>query len=510
MEKVNSVELEAAGEQKLEKESPLLIKVRENFGYFGLMALGYGLWFTFCLYQNWAGILVPFMVAGSFAAAAACFLKLGMQVKREACFLAGAGILLGFSTCMTDNAWILLFNYAGFFLLFCVFVIHQVNEDWEWGILKYWKAIAGLVLRALGCLGYPFSHCYRFLKEGREGRFQKSIGVVCGILAAIPILAVVLYLLSSADMVFARLLNRLFFQIALPENLFGVSGMFAFATLMMYAFLCCACLENDQNVQGSTRAKVSGGQQAGNRGKDATVVLTVTILIAAVYLLFSGIQIVYLFAGLGRLPQGVTYAEYARQGFFQLLFVAFFNLLLVLWCLGRYRGSRGLRAVLSVICGGTFVMIASAFYRMCLYVGVYQLTFLRVLVLWFLALLIVWMAGVTVFVYRKQFRLFRYFLVAITCFYLVLSFARPDSMIARYNIRAMENGEKADIYYMTHMLSADAAGEILKLKGMDGVCQDWVREYFERIEKRYGDASWRQWNASREMAVRLDKSGKMP
>lgn len=499
MEKENKVELEA--------ESPLLVKVRENFGYFGLTALGYGLLFTFCLYRNWIGILVPFAVAGSFAVATACFLKLGIAIKRDACFLAGSGVLLGFSTCMTANPWIHLFNYTGFFLLFCVFVIHQMNEDRLWGIFRYLKAIGGFVLRAFFCLGYPFSHCFGFLREDREGRYQKLIGVICGVLAAIPILAMVVYLLSGADMVFAGLVKSLFFQIVLPENLFGILGMFSFGTLMMYVFLCCACLGDQKNMdQGRNQTKetkAQGSKQAKDRKKDSTVVMTVTVLVAAVYLIFSVIQMVYLFAGLGSLPQGVTYAEYARQGFFQLLFVAFFNLLLVLWCLGGYRGSWGLRVVLSVICGCTFVMIASAFYRMCLYVKAYQLTFLRVLVLWFLALLIVWMAGVTVYVYRETFGLFRFFLVAITCFYLVLSFARPDSLIARYNIKALENGQETDLYYMTHMLSADAAVELEKLKGMDGVARDWVEDYFEEIEDSYRDASWRQWNASYEVAIRL-------
>ncbi|HEX3076299.1 MAG TPA: DUF4153 domain-containing protein [Lachnospiraceae bacterium] len=40
-----------------------------------------------------------------------------------------------------------------------------------------------------------------------------------------------------------------------------------------------------------------------------------TRIIACVYLFFSGIQVVYLFGGVFELPNGITYAEYARQGF---------------------------------------------------------------------------------------------------------------------------------------------------------------------------------------------------
>ena len=47
----------------------------------------------------------------------------------------------------------------------------------------------------------------------------------------------------------------------------------------------------------------------------------VSVLVAVLYVIFCGIQIIYLFGGGGELPAGVTYAEYARQGFFQLLVV---------------------------------------------------------------------------------------------------------------------------------------------------------------------------------------------
>ena len=47
--------------------------------------------------------------------------------------------------------------------------------------------------------------------------------------------------------------------------------------------------------------------------------------------LFSGIQIFGLFLGKMQLPEGYTYAQYAREGFFQLLAVSILNLILVLF-----------------------------------------------------------------------------------------------------------------------------------------------------------------------------------
>ncbi|MFR8843973.1 MAG: DUF4153 domain-containing protein [Waltera sp.] len=53
---------------------------------------------------------------------------------------------------------------------------------------------------------------------------------------------------------------------------------------------------------------------------------------------FSGIQIFGLFLGKMQLPEGYTYAQYAREGFFQLLAVSILNLILVLVCLSFFLG----------------------------------------------------------------------------------------------------------------------------------------------------------------------------
>ena len=72
------------------------------------------------------------------------------------------------------------------------------------------------------------------------------------------------------------------------------------------------------------------------------------------------------FMGKGSLPWGMTYSDYARQGFFQLLFVALLNLVMVLMCLKYCQENVLLNGVLLVISMCTYVMIASAIYRMLL------------------------------------------------------------------------------------------------------------------------------------------------
>ena len=181
----------------------------------------------------------------------------------------------------------------------------------------------------------------------------------------------------------------------------------------------------------------------------------------------------------------------------------------------------------------TFVMIASSAMRMVLYIRFYDLTFLRILVLWALALLTVLFLGVLVNIYREKFPLFTYSMVAVTLFYLVLSFSHPDFIIAYVNVR---NTHK-DYFYLSE-LSADAAPVLIPYlkelgydfeampdldhmdpaeassqrnrfwtdrweEGLHRSDQDGFGYYYlERMQRATGHLGIRTYNVSRHMAMR--------
>ena len=100
--------------------------------------------------------------------------------------------------------------------------------------------------------------------------------------------------------------------------------------------------------------------------------ITFTGILAGIYVLYAGIQVVYLFLRVGsRLPEGVTYAEYARGGFWQLLFVSALNFIIVILCLYIFKENKILNIILTIVCSCTFIMLISATYRMLLYIGAY-------------------------------------------------------------------------------------------------------------------------------------------
>lgn len=174
------------------------------------------------------------------------------------------------------------------------------------------------------------------------------------------------------------------------------------------------------------------------RTAEPIIGITFTGLISLVYLVFCFIQIVYLFGGLGTLPENYTYARYAREGFFQLVFVCIINLALVLICNKRFRKNNILKGILIFISLCTYIMIASSTYRMILYIKAYHLTFLRVLVLWGLAVIFLLISGTLALIFRESFPMVKYCVITVTIAYLIFSFAHPDYWIARYNLSHIE------------------------------------------------------------------------
>jgi hypothetical protein len=167
--------------------------------------------------------------------------------------------------------------------------------------------------------------------------------------------------------------------------------------------------------------------------------------------------------GLFILPEEFTYAEYARRGFFELLAVAAMNVSLILICKALFQESKILRMIVTIITICTYIMIASATYRMILYISAYHLTFLRLFVLLSLLIIALVLGGIIVSEYKSQFPLFRYCVAVASVCYIIFSLAKPDYFIASYLINQYEQLDQEDIAYLTNDLSIDAAPVVLPL-----------------------------------------------
>lgn len=488
----------------------------------------YAIFFTFCLYKNASGITYPFYAAGTIGFAVYTIRKSGISWRGEHILVLAASLLLGVSNCFTDNTKIILMNKAWLFVLMMYFLLAACFDTKKWQFGKFLGNILGLSVGSIGKMFSFFPDVQAWVEEHKGTKNTQVLYVLAGLGISIPLIAVVLVMLSSADIIFRESMNAIFGEI----DGWDVFCCIIWSVAIFFFSYGMASLLEERGLNEKTKDHRTG---------QPVIAISATAVIALIYIYFCVIQVVYLFAGYGTLPEGYTYAQYARQGFFQLLFICLMNLVLVLIGLGFFKESRVLKGILLVISLCTFVMIASSAYRMLLYISVYQLTFLRIFVLWALLVIALLMAGIIGKTLKSKFPLFRYGLFVITCCYLVLSFGQPDYWIARYNISAYVRQEKemqaaieqageesaaewedngngrhtVDTWYLRN-LSADAASVIMtegsveryrvyeaeKERWMNGEAKEpdtptWDVDYIERQKDRVDEMSFRSYNFSR-------------
>ncbi len=444
-----------------------LAPLRRDFPYFAGLSLFFALAYTFCLYRNPGGITYPLFVAAACLCGVLACRKLGCPMKRGSWFLLAAAMALGIGTCRTAEWFLVAVNGLALVLLGCVFALHQFYDDGAWNLGKYFSAIFQYLVHAVGLLAVPFQHLQNWLGRRENGRMRRAAMFGAGILIAAPVLVVLVVLLGQADVVFLGFVREVL-SLLKPLTILHIGFMLAFGFLAMYCLIGCSLT---RPVKEETVDRRKG---------EPLMAIAFMGSIALVYMAFCAIQIFYLFLGKGRLPEGYTYSGYARQGFFQLLFVACLNLVMVLACLRFIRPSRIVNAILTLICGCTYIMLASAVLRMLLYVRAYHLTYLRLTTLWFMAMLAVLLLGVTVIVWRPKFHLFRFGLAVVTVFYIGLVWAKPGEILGWDYVRYLNRAHltEEDARYLFHELSADAAPAIAAMQLTGDEVEELDRRYY--------------------------------
>lgn len=480
-------------------------KLESRYGYFMVASIIYGFFFTFCLYRNLHGITLPFWVAGTIVYFILAFRQLERKIKKDTVIYVVAALLLGISSILTDDTFLHFFNMVGILLLLAVSLLHQMYEERKWGFGRFILNISTFFWDIMESVALPFSQTGRFFKKKSGQENKKLKYVLLGILIAIPLFLIVVLMLVSADQIFYDMVSKVLSYIRIDMNIVFIICMIFLGMILIYAAV--AGLVNYQLKE----------EQPTCRNQEPIIAITFTSILCAVYLLFCGIQVVYLFAqGATGLPGDFTYAEYARRGFFELLFVSILNFAMVIICNTFFRDHKALKILLTIISVCNYILIASSIYRMVLYVAVYHLTYLRILVLWFLIILAFFMAGALICVYRSKFRLFFYCMIVLTIGYLGFSFARPDVVITDYNLAHMEVLHMDDIRYLMNSLSDDAAPAIAELDPdqIEGASRDYsdaysfdagqtrkmeFYNYFYHLEEKY-KSSWRKYNVSEAKA----------
>lgn len=185
------------------------------------------------------------------------------------------------------------------------------------------------------------------------------------------------------------------------------------------------------------------------------------LLVEVVFAIFLGIQVTYLFAGAGDLSTfDLTYSEYVRKGFAELLIAGFFGSVISMLILLKRehtseKESRILRFLNIVLVIELFLILLSALKRDLLYIDAYGLTRIRLIG----GVFLFWLSGTyllialkDVFDSIKKYTVFLLSILLAGIFYLSLNIINIDQSIVKYNEKY---GLNDDVFY-TSLLSADA------------------------------------------------------
>jgi hypothetical protein len=237
-----------------------------------------------------------------------------------------------------------------------------------------------------------------------------------------------------------------------------------------------------------------------------TVLGTLNLL----FLTFVIVQFRYLFGGAALVEStlGVTFAEYAREGFFQLVTVACL-VVPMLWLLDWVRnpGSSAtpFRYLALTMIGLLAVIMVSALYRMRLYQSEFGLTELRyyttAFMLW-LAMVLAWFA-LTVLRGRRN-RFVSGALTAAAAVVFGLHIANPDAWIVRANVGHATQSERPFDAAYAASLSADALPMLVAvLPELPPASQAELRGQLARKRDLESTPGWRSWNWSRSTGAEL-------
>ena len=372
-------------------------------------------------------------------------------------------ILISASYFIYDNDF---FSFVNVFVISSLFILmHIFTINPNYNILGFLEDFINLIFQ-------PFNYIKNFynlvfsnlsisfkLKEDKKAKIKSTLVIV-------PIVLIILILLSSADAEFSHLFDKLFSifnDISLGEIPGRVINFILFFTYLGASinYICFnykKSKESNINVDGYT----------------IKILLTILNII---YIIFDFIQIKSLI--FHRVASGINYAEYARSGFFQLMFISIINLVILL--ISKHsKKDRYCNVMCLIMVFLTIIIIASSFIRMNMYEAAYGYTLLRLLVYVTLFTLVILLIPTTFYIFNSNVNILKCFINIIVTIYTVLSLSPVSYFITYKNINRYYKNGKIDIEYLENY-NCDNISLLLELYDRSNDFKEDLDSYFKKM-----------------------------
>lgn len=344
--------------------------------------LGYGLWKTgqYDSFFDISGFVLFYIAVVSLY----CFVK-GFHINGEKIFwsiiLLGIGLPYGYYSIMPLAQLGMLAIVGAYWTLVMTEALILEGNTSSWVFLDVWHALVIL----------PFSNFLCQIRVLLQSLFYKSqkktgIMILLGIGISLPVLVIILPVLSQADAGVSQMLTRVFERVFVFEGGLFLQLCIEIPVVVILSSLMFGTVYGgiyQRNIEKDICKEYKEISGEGFHIIPDVAIYTFAGIIGFTYLLFIAFQAKYLFSAcVGILPKSFTYAEYARQGFFELCGITAFNVLLLFFMNIFARTVTRENKVLSVIniafSTVTILLLITAMSKMGMYITAYGFTIKRI------------------------------------------------------------------------------------------------------------------------------------
>ena len=475
-----------------------------------LIALLLGLGVEILFYSHPLGINFPIWAALSAAALFITARLEGIQPSRWEWLLVIPILFLSGMAAMRLEPLTVFLSVVGTWMLFALWVrVFRSGRLIDFGWLDFAVAV---ILPPLEALFRPWATMTEAWRRaaGEHGGRSRGWAILRGVLLALPVLAIFTALLAAADFVFGDLVEEALRWLNIEKLLewVGRGVIVVMSAIFMLGALVVALLDpGKRKLQGEDKPLL----------KPFVGFLESTIVLGAVDLLFAlfvVVQFRYLFGGEANITAaGYTYADYARNGFGELVWVAFLGMGLIM-ALGYFgkRGESRQRSWFNGLSTGLVVMLGviliSAWQRLLLYEGAYGFTELRTYTHVFIPWLALHLVVFLILLFRGNLRRFAPFAALGTLgFVVTLNLLNVHAFIVRQNVKRFEQTGEIDLVYLQY-LSDDAVPGLVEFSRVapEGMREELLASLACRRAMqgdRQEDLDWPSWHASHARAMTL-------
>lgn len=432
-----------------------------------------------------------------------------IPIKGDTIF--GAFFLGLFSTVFIINTNEFICFWATFFLLLGNGYLAFHATSGSKGVEQYLFYALNKTVFEYGFANYDtFFRTAKSTKEKKNGQIKKHEGlgknllyIIIGLIIAFPLTLIVCGLLISADSRLAEMLYKIFdfsieqifvfgiqLIVAIPVAAYIFSGLFSAVTKFRIT-----PYSDERYTAGLKKMRFTPNM----------IIYSAVTPISLLYVLFFFSQLNYFISAFsGHTADGLIYSEYAREGFFELCFVAVINLAVLMfmnYC-AKDTGEEkpvALRIFSGFLALSTVVIIICALSKMYLYIDEYGLTQSRIYASWFMLVL-----GLIFLVILAR-QIAPKFAIMKPCFYIIaamftlLCFARTDALIVHYNVSQYMSGqiEELDTQMFFYELSDDGLAAALEYK--DIITEESGSKLYYNVKNRqidYRDDSYEKMTLS--------------